>query len=262
MKAKYDYIGDGYNTTRKADPYLLEQLHYHLNPIKKGLYLDIGCGTGNYTAALHQKGISFVGVDPSYKMLTKAKEKYPAITWTQGNVEAIPLANNSIEGIIGSLTLHHWDDLTKGFEELHRVLKNYGSIVFFTATPDQMQGYWLNHYFPKMMEDSMTQMPSLLAVENAMKHAGFMNIYTEKYSIQPGLKDLFLYAGKHNPKLYLNPQVRNGISSFSDLAYQDEVNEGLAQLSQDIASGEIERIMKHYENNSGDYLFILNQKED
>ncbi|MCH2192672.1 class I SAM-dependent methyltransferase [Kordia sp.] len=260
MNAKYDHIGKGYNNTRKADPYLLERLSYHLNPINKGWYLDIGCGTGNYTSKLHNKETKFIGVDPSEKMLAKAQENYPNRIWKLGTAEDIPLENNSIEGVVGTLTLHHWTNLEKGFSELFRVMKNYTNIIFFTATPEQMKGYWLNHYFPKMMKASIEQMPSLEKISNAMETAGFKDIFTERYFIQPDLKDHFLYVGKQDPKKYLDEKIRNGISSFSHLAHQEEVQKGLTQLEKDIVSGEINNIIKSYENRTGDYLFLLSQK--
>ncbi|MEM6686406.1 MAG: methyltransferase domain-containing protein [Bacteroidota bacterium] len=261
MKAKYDLIGTGYNNTRKADPFLLERLYYHLNPIHKGWYLDIGCGTGNYTAKLHNKKTKFIGIDPSEKMLSEAQKNYPNIIWRKGIAEDIPIEDDRVEGVIGTLTLHHWNDLKKGFSELFRVMKKYTNVVFFTATPEQMKGYWLNHYFPKMMEASIQQMPSLEKITHAMEAASFKDIFTERYFIQPDLKDHFLYVGKHNPSMYLDPNIRNGISSFSHLAHQEEVQKGLAQLEKDIASGDIQNIVKTYENRTGDYLFLLSQKE-
>lgn len=261
MEAKYDRIGTGYNHTRKADPFLLERLQYHLNPIHTGLYLDIGCGTGNYTSKLHDDEIQFVGIDPSQKMLDIAKKAHSKIDWKLGSAENIPLEDNSIEGVVGTLTLHHWNDLEKGFSELFRVMKPYANVVFFTATPTQMKGYWLNHYFPKMLQDSIQQMPSIEKIDSALKVAGFGNFFIEKYSIKSDLQDQFLYVGKQQPELYLDENVRNGISSFSHLANQEEVKHGLAKLEEDIASGEIEKVIEKYENRDGDYLFLLSQKE-
>ena len=60
MAVKYDEIGTGYNSTRQADPYLTERLLYHLQPKTDRLYLDIGCGTGNYTCTLADKGLNFI----------------------------------------------------------------------------------------------------------------------------------------------------------------------------------------------------------
>ena len=57
MEAKYDKIGINYNLTRKADNYLTERLYALLNPDKSGIYLDIGCGTGNYTIEFQKKGL-------------------------------------------------------------------------------------------------------------------------------------------------------------------------------------------------------------
>ncbi len=256
MKAKYDTLGKNYNTTRRADPYIAETLFKLLQPTKKGMYLDIGCGTGNYTDALHKMGVKFTGIDPSLRMLEKAKATNNQINWRQGQAENTQLETQSVNGIIGSLTMHHWNDLYKAFKELYRVLKPGGNIVLFTATPKQMQQYWLNHYFPKMLQDSIAQMPSLENVSKAMEQAGFLQLEQKPYYIQTNLQDLFLYSGKFNPSLYLNPEVRNGISSFSALANKDEVTKGLKQLQAAIQSGKIEEIIQSSLNNRGDYLFI------
>jgi DUF1009 family protein len=125
-----------------------------------------------------------------------------------------------------------------------------------------MKGYWLNHYFPKILEDSMVQMPTLEAVEDAMTSAGFKIISTENYSIKPDLQDQFLYCGKQNPELYFDENIRHGISSFSALANLEEVEKGLAQLRRDIDSGEINTIIKSYENSFGDYLYIIAEKTE
>ncbi len=60
MGVKYDEIGVDYSLTRKADKFLTEQLLYHLNPRKDGCYLDIGCGTGNYTNEFQRKGYRYI----------------------------------------------------------------------------------------------------------------------------------------------------------------------------------------------------------
>mgnify|MGYP000221085640 CR=1 FL=1 len=94
-----------------------------------------------------------------------------------------------------------------------------------------------------------------------MKQTGFSSINTELYSIKPDLKDLFLYSGKHNPSLYLNPKVRHGISSFSSLANAEEVETGMNRLKEDITTHKIDDTIKSYENDFGDYLFIIATKE-
>lgn len=260
MNAKYNNIGINYNKTRFADPYITERLLKNLKPKIDGLYLDIGCGTGNYTNELQKKGFQFIGIDPSEVMLEKAKQKNHNIDWKLGKAENIPLASESIDGVVGSLTMHHWDNLEKGFTEIYRVLKPNSNSVVFTSTPKQMKGYWLNHYFPKMLADSMLQMPAFKTVKTAMTNSGLSKIETELYSIKPNIKDLFLYSGKQNPKLYLDAAVRHGISSFSALANTNEVKKGLIKLENDIANHTIESIIESYSNDLGDYIFISVKK--
>ena len=257
---KYDHIGIDYNATRKADPFLAQKLVEHLQPKKNGNYLDIGCGTGNYTVALNQKGYAFVGIDPSTTMLEQAKLQNSTVAWKLGAAEHTGLPSHSLEGIIAFLTIHHWTVLEKGFAELYRVLRPNSKLAVFTATPKQMQGYWLCHYFPKMMADSIAQMPSLQTVEKAMRNSGLSNLKTDAYFIHKELEDKFLYCGKHHPELYFDPKIQQGISSFSALANKEEVKHGLSQLREDSNSGKINEIIKSYENELGDYMFILSVK--
>ncbi len=261
MKAKYNKIGVNYNRTRLADPYLTEELITQLRPTKAGRYMDIGCGTGNYTNALYKKGFQLIGIDPSVIMLEKAKAKNPLIDWRVGTAENTGLPNDHVDGIIGTLTIHHWANLKKGFSELFRVLKKDGTLVIFTSTPLQMKGYWLHNYFPKMMSDSIAQMPTYEHVITAMTVAGFVNIKTEVYTIKPDLEDKFLYCGKLNPEIYFDENIRHGISSFSALANREEVENGLVSLRKDIKSGKITKVIQSYENDLGDYLYLLGEKK-
>lgn len=261
MTEKYDRIGKQYNTTRKTDPYLLSRMQHLLAPASGKSYLDIGCGTGNYTIPMASKGAKFIGVDPSDQMLQQAVAKSATfVEWRKGHSEATGLDEHSVDGILASLTLHHWPDLAKAMTEQYRVLKAGGAMVIFTSTKSQMEGYWLRHYFPQMLHDSIEQMPAFAEIQSALTQAGFTITEIEKYFIQADLQDQFLYCGKHQPTLYLDPAIRNGISSFSDLSRKEEVQQGLAKLEADIRDGSIQAIIQEFENDKGDYLFIRAKK--
>lgn len=261
MDVKYDKIGTGYNATRQADPYLAGRLFSLLQPQNDKLYLDIGCGTGNYTCFLADKGLQFIGVEPSEKMLSEAKSRSQNIKWLNGTAEQIPTDDNAFDGIIATLTIHHWTDIKKAFMELNRVLADNGRMVIFTSTPEQMKGYWLNHYFPKMLSSSIDQMPSLDTIQKATDEAKLKISGIEQYFIKDDLKDCFLYVGKNKPGYYFDEQIRHGISSFSSLANIDEVKQGLTKLRSDMDNNEFEQIKDLYENNLGDYLFITIDKK-
>lgn len=261
MEVKYDKIGSNYNSTRRADPFLTSQLIKHLKPSKNGIYLDIGCGTGNYTNEIQKQGFRLIGIDPSEKMLREARLRNNQVDWRIGSAENIELQDSSIDGVIAFLTIHHWIDLKKGFSELSRVLKPKGRVVIFTSTPEQMKGYWLNHYFPHMLHFSIVQMPSLYNIQEAIRQTELEISDIEKYFIQDDLQDCFLYVGKNNPNRYFDETVRHGISSFSSLAANDELTEGLLKLRNDIDDQTFENFRSHYANELGDYLFISLEKK-
>ncbi len=260
MTPLYNHIGIGYDRTRKADPFIVERLFHHLAPEGDGLYLDIGCGTGNYTDALQRKGLRFIGIDPSVEMLEKAGRKNGGIDWRTGSAEQTGLASGSVDGIIGTLTIHHWLDLPNAFAELGRVAKPGARLVIFTSLPEQTAAYWLRHYFPKMIADSARSLPLLVAIEEGMSSGGFGNVRTEPYGVRPDLADLFLYSGKYDPELYFSPEVRSGISSFAAVANREEVEEGLRRLREDIDGGKISEVIRGAEQDRGDYLFVVAEK--
>jgi SAM-dependent methyltransferase len=233
-----------------------------LDPFPEGRYLDIGCGTGNYTCALDEMGVQLTGIDPSQKMLAEANNKADHIDWVLATAEQLPFEDQTFDGAIATLTIHHWHDLNAGIKEAFRVLKEGAKLLIFTSTPAQMRGYWLNHFFPNMLQQSMQQMPALDKVQKAFAVAGFSKPLTEPYFVRSDLEDHFLYVGKEQPALYLDKAIRKGISSFSDLGNKAEIAQGLQRLREDVESGRINDIQAKYSNDMGDYLFVWAQKEN
>lgn len=258
--AAYDQIGDGYNQTRTADPYIVSRLLHFLSPREGQIFLDIGCGTGNYTNELYRSGLSMIGVDPSENMLHEARRTQPEIDWRNGVAEKIPAPNQSVDGVIATLTTHHWQNLPDGFAEIWRILIPGGRCVLFTSTPHLMRQYWLMHYFPEMMEHSNAVMPSLEQTVTALTKSGLSITAVEPYGIQPDLADKFLYSGKQNPNRYLDAEFRHGISSFRLFAGSEELRSGLNRLAADIESGRWNNISEKYQNEDGDYLFLVAEK--
>lgn len=260
MSAIYNKIGKTYDLTRKPDQQILQLLLRLLEPVKNGRFLDVACGSGNYTNALSQVGMIIDGIDISEEMISKARVKNPSISWHLGDAMALPFQDNSFDGALCTLATHHMENFEIVFKEVYRVMKA-GRFVILTSTPEQMKNYWLWHYFPKMMADAGQRMASFSCIEKAYQAAGFINIQKLPYFVTNTLTDWFLYAGKYRPEMVLDPKIREGISSFHVSANQEEVNSGLAELQDDIASGKIQEIIQNYENNGGDYLFVVGEKK-
>ncbi|MBS1779293.1 MAG: methyltransferase domain-containing protein [Bacteroidetes bacterium] len=256
----YNTIGLGYNTTRSADPYITGRMLANLEPDPNGIYLDLGCGTGNYMQAFTKAGYRFYGADPSDIMLNTAKEKCPNAVIVKATAEKLPFEDNSFNGATAMFTMHHWNDQQRGLNELYRVLKPGSRAVFLSFTAEQMDGYWLAHYFPKMIKRSGEIIPTQQEMVSMCTTAGFSLVNTEKYFVHEGLEDHFLYSNKYNPTAYLDASLRQGISSFTAFSTPEEVSAGLAMLEHDIDTGSINDIMRKYQNDLGDYLFYIATK--
>jgi ubiquinone/menaquinone biosynthesis C-methylase UbiE len=257
----YDTIGKGYNNTRTADPLITEMVYQLLRPMRNGVYLDIGCGTGNYTMRLAKKGLAFFGIDPSEEMLKQARMKSDTVQWMEGIAEKIPMDENYFDGAIAMFTFHHWTNKQQGLKEVCRVLKEDASIVFLSFTAEQMKHYWLNHYFPEMIERAGSIVPTESEMNAMLRQAGFYKVISKKYFVHKELKDQFLYANKYRPELYLDENIRRGISAFSAFTSNQELDMGLKKLKKDIVTGKINSIIASYENEVGDYLFYKATKK-
>jgi ubiquinone/menaquinone biosynthesis C-methylase UbiE len=255
----YDSIGVNYDATRRADPYLTERLARHVNLQADGRYLDIACGTGNYTVELAARGGYWHGLDLSSGMVRSARRKSGDLHLARGAAAALPYGDGCFDGAVCTMALHHLPDLAPVFCEAFRVLR-HGRLVIFTSTCEQLANYWLNEYFPIAMERSTVQMPPTDSVMGALNEADFTLTNIEHYYVRPDLQDLFLYAGKHRPELYLSETVRRGISTFSTLVDEAELKEGCARLQRDIESGFIRQVTEKYRNYGGDYVFIVASK--
>ena len=231
----------------------------HLAQDRSGNYLDIACGTGNYTSTLAQDGGGWTGIELSFKMLAAANGKSSQVQWCIGNAMALPFSGAVFSGAMCTLAIHHFAELLPVFQEAYRVLDR-GRFVILTATTVQMQSYRLNEYFPDAMVKSIEQMPALDLVTGALTQAGFTSIDTKGFDIRDDLQDFFLYSGKYRPEMYLDEGVRRGISTFASLADPEEVTSGCLRLAEDIQSGRIDEVRASYENQGGDYLFVIATK--
>jgi malonyl-CoA O-methyltransferase len=116
-----------------------EKLLQTLQPdAQAGFVLDLGCGTGFFTAALQQKfpAAQIIGLDLAAGMLQFARNRHQnSFGWLCGDAEQLPLADASIDVIYSSLALQWCADLSGLLAELCRVLKPGGRLVFSTLGP-------------------------------------------------------------------------------------------------------------------------------
>jgi ubiquinone/menaquinone biosynthesis C-methylase UbiE len=71
---------------------------------KNDLVLDIGCGTGAWSASLEKSGYNVIGMDYSLSMSKRGKKNRQACI--QGNALSLPFHTRSIHTITASYVLH------------------------------------------------------------------------------------------------------------------------------------------------------------
>lgn len=145
-----------YDSARALSPDTISQwmneLTAQIPPSGVSRILDIGCGTGRFSAALARTFRATVyGVDPALKALAIAAQKrgLEDIQLIQGPAEAIPLHAHSVDLIFLSMVLHHIGSKPDAFGEFSRVLKYGGRLCIREATRESMASYlWLS-FFPE-----------------------------------------------------------------------------------------------------------------
>ncbi len=108
-----------------------------ISKIKKGdVVLDLGCGAGfDSFLAANKVGVNgkVIGVDMTEEMIERARinaEKLGTknVKFILGEIEKLPLEDNSVDIIITNCVINLTPDKTKTFKEAYRVLKNGGKI--------------------------------------------------------------------------------------------------------------------------------------
>ena len=201
---------------------------------KGSIIADIGAGTGSYTQLLANQGFSVYAVEPSLIMRSQA-EKHPQIEWFTGYAEALPLPDNSVNGVISILTIHHFSNLEQAFKEMHRIIKS-GVIVLLTFDIRLAQKIWLYDYFPWLWEDALRFLP-LNELANLIQVNTTRSVEAIPFLLPYDLSDLFAAAAWRRPELYLQAEVLAGISSFA-LANKRVIESGVKSLAADLNSGQ------------------------
>ena len=104
-------------------------------PLAEGTVLDVGIGSGLNIPYYNKSKIKYLyGLDPSIELLNLAKplakKNELEIEFLECGAEAIPLPNDSIDTVVITYTLCTIPDTQLSNEEIMRVLKPNGKLLF------------------------------------------------------------------------------------------------------------------------------------
>jgi ubiquinone/menaquinone biosynthesis C-methylase UbiE len=123
---------DGPNPAVEAETPVVREI---LARAPKGAALDAACGTGRHAEHLASLGYDVVGVDATEAMLAVARAKVPAATFRQGQLQALPVEDASVDVVTCSLALTHVEELDPVVAEFARVLRPGGWAVIADIHP-------------------------------------------------------------------------------------------------------------------------------
>jgi ubiquinone/menaquinone biosynthesis C-methylase UbiE len=139
--------------------------------------LDLGCGTGRFTAALAtEHGCTAIGVDPSPGMLAIARERSNDVTWLDGRAEQVPLADDSVERAFMQTVVHLVEDRAAMAAELRRVLPSGGVAAIHTVDPAGAKRFWMADLMPSWAAIDEARCPAPAALVAELKGAGFSEV--------------------------------------------------------------------------------------
>lgn len=153
--------------------------------------LELGCGGGQCSVALSQRGAAVTGIDLSTEQLAHARsladEHGVDVDFLQGDVTELGFADGSFDLAFNAWVFQWVDDLDACFAETYRVLRPGGRFVFSTphpfydladpATHRVEESYFDTgrHVTPEddMDVDQVTYRHTVSGIYNALARAGF-----------------------------------------------------------------------------------------
>src|ERR1700758_2984645 len=152
--------------------------------LKRGqVVLDLGSGAG-FDCFLAARSVGktgrVIGVDMTPEMLRKARENaqrngFTNVEFRLGEIEALPVADNSIDVIISNCVINLSPEKQRVFDEAFRVLKPGGrlAVADMVATaplPDDIKSDWAAY------TGCMAGASQITDLEKMLRNSGFANI--------------------------------------------------------------------------------------
>jgi len=227
MSLDYDQLAGRYAQHRKVNPLVVKQMCGFAELDPKSRILEIGCGTGNYLAAVRAAtGCACWGCDPSVEMLARASTRSPDMVFHQAEAESLGLDDKHFDFVFSVDVIHHVEDRHAYFREAFRVAKPGGWVCTVTDSTEVIERRRpLSSHFPETVPIDLDRHPSVGELQDLLTSVGFAGIEEHTVVLPYALTDIGPYRDRAFSSLHLIPEP----------AFQ----RGLARLEEEVRAGPV-----------------------
>ena len=145
-------------------------------------WIDIGCGAGSYSRMLADEGLNVIGVDYSQPSVAKAARRSPTVAgWVVGDVTRLPLAPQSVDGILCFGVLQALSSSDRALAEMTATIKP-GGVLWV----DALNAHCAPHLLKKLLRrPANLRYETTGALRCQLEQAGF-TVETHWIPIAPG----------------------------------------------------------------------------
>lgn len=232
MTVNYEQLAATYSKHRSSDDAIVQSLLAHFPFSEHSRVLEVGAGTENYSAALHDATpCSFTLVDPSPAMLDVAHQRQPSFSTLVASAEQLPFQAGSFDLVFCVDIVHHLDDVGAFFAEAFRVLSPSGQLLVATDSEQIIPTRFpLAEYFPETADVDLDRYPTLSGLRQLAEQAGFSLGPEALVSSELPLLSPDAYRSKALSVLHL----------ISDAAFQS----GIQRLEADLKRGPLQALWR------------------
>ncbi|MDH3376112.1 MAG: methyltransferase domain-containing protein [Gammaproteobacteria bacterium] len=223
----YDHLAADYANHRTVNPEVVRSLISDARLTTESRVLEIGCGTANYTVALHvATQCQCSGIDPSPEMLRRASKDNESISLQPGRAEQLEFPGARFDLVFSVDVIHHVEDRGKALQEAYRVLAPHGRLCTVTDSASIIRNRQpLAAYFPDTIDIELSRYPSVGKLKVLMGATGFVDIGETTVECSYSIEDIQAYRDK----------------AFSSLHYISEraFRDGIKSMERDLKNGPI-----------------------
>jgi ubiquinone/menaquinone biosynthesis C-methylase UbiE/DNA-binding transcriptional ArsR family regulator len=124
---------------------------------------DLGCGTGQTSAAIAPFVARVVAIDASAAMLQAARKRlhgFHHVDLRRGDLEALPIADRALDAATLNLVLHHLPEPANALREVARVMKAGGRVLIVDMLPHDRESYrqQMGHVWLGFSEETISRL--------------------------------------------------------------------------------------------------------